>query len=76
MLKNLPNQQNFKLKLLEIKKKVDGPPWFLGAQFTNYCYAWRFCEMQVKDQFSEHGHHISALEHFRKLISSRCVTLE
>ena len=47
MQKNLTKQQNFKLKLLEIKKvgwskmvlkgtvlkKGDGPPWFLRAQF-------------------------------------------
>ena len=26
---------NFKLKFLEIQKKWDGPPWFLGAQLSD-----------------------------------------
>ena len=36
MQQNLTKKQNFKIKLLEVKEKWDGPCWFLGAQMYMY----------------------------------------
>ena len=40
-----------------------------------YIYIYIFCEMQVKDQFSEPGLYISALEHVLKLIIKQLCSL-